>query len=209
MYINCSHQETRFLKKTDTLEVFQFKHFPLFSCRFFFSAIDIRYLPALVLGLNERGLKTMALEDLHLDGKAIWLANMLFEHCIEPDGGKRLRETGSIAPASSLKHGACRKAFKWCESVPKKRFFTMPSLRLAISRLLTRENLTIPFVSGLPFELWLERQSKHILHLCQRSRKNCSAQYRFQSYRQKSWTMDWADTVPMEAGINGITGNSR
>ena len=85
----------------------------------------------------------------------------------------------------------------------------MPSLRLAISRLLTRENLTIPFVSGLPFELWLERQSKHILHLCQRSRKNCSAQYRFQSYRQKSWTMDWADTVPMEAGINGITGNSR
>ena len=46
----------------------------------------------------------MALEDLHLDGKAMWIANMLFEHCIEPDGGKRLRETGSIAPGSSLKH---------------------------------------------------------------------------------------------------------
>ena len=142
------------------------------------------------------------LKTCHLDRKSIFIAEKLFKHCISPNGGKRLRETGSISPGTSLKHGGARKAFSWCNFVPKEtRFFTLASIRMAIKRLLVTQQLQPPCVAGLSFEIWLENQAKCILHLCQRSRKNCSAQFRFASYNQKR-LMDFQDTMPMpvEAG---------
>lgn len=131
--------------------------------------------------------------------KAIWISENLYKYCIAPDNGKRVRETGSISPATSLKNQRAKEAFSWAGSVQQcKRFFTEAAVRLGVSMLLEKKNVKIPIVGGLSTELWLQQQTKLVLHLCQRARKNFGSQYRFPAYRQ-SCTMDWQDTIPMEA----------
>lgn len=131
--------------------------------------------------------------------KAIWISENLYKYCIAPDNGKRVRETGSISPATCLKNQRARDAFGWAGSVQQcKRFFTEAAVRLGISKLLEKTDVKIPIVGGLSTELWLQQQTKLVLHLCKRARKNIAAQYRFPAYRQSS-IMDWQDTLPMEA----------
>ena len=138
---------------------------------------------------------------MHFDRKAIYIADNLVKHCLSPDGGKRFKETGSISPGPTLKHHGAREAFRWCDAVPyTRRFFTLAAIRKAIIKMLKGENVSPPLVAGLPFEMWLENQSKTLLHLCQRSRRNTSAQQRFPRYRQRR-SMDWQETVPYEARI--------
>ena len=136
-----------------------------------------------------------------LESKANTIAANLFKYCIEPDGGKRVRETGSISPASTLKNRKAREAFSWANLLnrSKTRYFTQAGVRLGIMKLLENYDVQVPIVPGLPFELWLTQQSKVILHMCKRARKNSLASLRFLGYRQSS--MDWTDTIPMEAGL--------
>lgn len=103
--------------------------------------------------------------------KAIWIADMLYKYCIAPDNGKRVRETGSISPASCLKNGRARLAFSWAASVAfSKRYFTEVAVRKALLKLIEMEGVRIPLGAGLPFELWLQQQTRSVLHLCQRAR---------------------------------------
>ena len=131
--------------------------------------------------------------------KSRYIAESLYRFCVVPDDGKRLRETGSVSPSSTLKCRAAKAAFEWASSVPhKKKYFTLAACREAIQLLAKKPDVHIPQVVGLPLELWLEQQAKIVLHLCQRSRKNSGSALRFQSYRQ-SCSMDWVETVPYEA----------
>lgn len=128
--------------------------------------------------------------------KAIWIADMLYKNCIAPDNGKRVRETGSISPASCLKNGRARLAFSWAASVAfSKRYFTEVAVRKALLKLIEMEGVRIPLGAGLPFELWLQQQTRSVLHLCQRARKN------FGSSLRQSRSMDWQETLPMEANL--------
>jgi len=128
--------------------------------------------------------------------KAIWIADMLYKYCIAPDNGKRVRETGSISPASCLKNGRARLAFSWAASVAfSKRYFTEVAVRKALLKLIEMEGVRIPLGGGLPFELWLQQQTRSVLHLCQRARKN------FGSSLRQSRSMDWQETLPMEANL--------
>ena len=128
--------------------------------------------------------------------KAIWIAGMLYKNCIAPDNGKRVRETGSIPPASSLKNHGARSAFSWAASVTfSKRFFTEVAVRNGILKLIDMEGVRIPVGAGLNFELWLQQQTRLVLHLCQRARKNFGSQLRLSS------SMDWQETLPMEANL--------
>lgn len=96
---------------------------------------------------------------------------MLYKNCIAPDNGKRVRETGSISPASCLKNGRARLAFSWAASVAfSKRYFTEVAVRKALLKLIEMEGVRIPLGAGLPFELWLQQQTRSVLHLCQRAR---------------------------------------
>jgi hypothetical protein len=136
-----------------------------------------------------------------LESKALVIADNLYRSCVAPDAGKRLRETGSISPGSSLKQSNTNSAFRWvneidCRSSP--RFFTEAACQLGIKKLLEKPGVEIPAVVGLPFELWLTQQARIVQHLCQRARKTVGSALRFQRIRQ-SRTMDWAETLPMQA----------
>ena len=135
-----------------------------------------------------------------LKTKAICIADHLYRFCVAPDDGKRVRQTGSIAPAGSLKNRKARQAFCWASQVKKfnERYFTLSAVQKGIELLVATWDLKPPLV-GLSFELCLTQQSKQILHLCQRARKNASDSLRFLAYRQSSFNMDWVDTVPLEA----------
>lgn len=144
---------------------------------------------------------TMEDDNVGLARKAICVAENLYKFCVAIDDGKRLRETGCIPPASTLKNRKCRDAFMWARRVNQynQRFFTMAAVRMGIIRMLDTYSLNVPIVNGMTFEVWLIQQSKLVLHLCQRARKNSGSSLRFLAYRQ-STSMDWMDTVPMEAG---------
>ena len=45
--------------------------------------------------------------------RASFIAESIYKTCIVPDAGTRLRETGAISPANSLKSVRARKAFEW------------------------------------------------------------------------------------------------
>lgn len=132
--------------------------------------------------------------------KARVIADALYEHCFLPDNGKRIRESGTIPPASTLKNKSCRAAFRWAGKIKhKKKYFTLSAVRKGIQRFLKMEGVEIPTVAGLPHELWLEQQSKLVVHLCQRTRKNVCSALRFPAYRQ-ACIMDWQETIPIQAG---------
>lgn len=57
--------------------------------------------------------------DHGLAAKAICISEYLYKHCVAPDDGKRLRETGLISPATSLKNRKAREAFLWARDVNK------------------------------------------------------------------------------------------
>ena len=136
-----------------------------------------------------------------LQSKALVIGDNLYPYCVAPDDGKRLRETGSICPGSSLKQSHTKKAFEWVHQINcmcSRRYFTTAACQLGIKRLLEKPNLQIPQTIGLPFELWLVQQAKLVQHLCYRARKTVGSASRFRRYRQ-SRTMDWAETIPMEA----------
>lgn len=132
---------------------------------------------------------------LNVDRKALFIADHLYRECVLPDRGKRLSETGSISPALSLKIHSARKAFEWAAEAPESsRFFTKAAVRRGIELLMRQDNVQIPHLAGLPYPLWLEQQTKIIIHLCHRSRKNSCAKYRFASSCQARRMMDWEDT---------------
>lgn len=139
-----------------------------------------------------------------LAAKAQFIAECLYKSCVLPDNGKRVKETGSISPASSLKHHAARKAFTWASKVAyNSRFFTHAACRLGVEKLLDNYNLEVPVLKQSPRALWVEQQSRIIMHLCARSRRNCgSAQFRSRSYRQLG-VMDWEQTLALEARFPG------
>lgn len=138
--------------------------------------------------------------------KALWICENLYKYCVAPDGGKRIRETGAIAPAGTLKHFRARFAFLWASEVGfNKRFFTEAAVRLGILKLLEKKEISIPCSSGIPYELWLQRETKTVLHLCQRSRRNFGSQLRFPAYRQQK-SMDYMETLPMD--LEAIWGES-
>lgn len=134
-----------------------------------------------------------------LVSRAKFIAESLYRECIDKDGGVRLRQTGALSPAGSLKSHNARFAFDWASHIPMERkFFTKAACRMAIQTLLSMPNVEVPRLPGMPLELWIEQQAKVVQHLCQRSRKNRGSSMRFPAYRQLS--MDWTDTLPMEAG---------
>ena len=133
-----------------------------------------------------------------LVSKAKFIAESLYRECIDKDGGVRLRQTGALSPAGTLKSHSARFAFDWASHIPMERkFFTKAACRLAIQNLLSMPNVEVPRLPGMPLELWIEQQAKTVQHLCQRSRKNRGSSMRFPAYRQLS--MDWTDTMPMQA----------
>ncbi len=134
--------------------------------------------------------------------RAQFIADQLYRYCILPNGGVRLRETGTICPANTLKSVKARAAFGWAGKIKhKQKFFTKAACRLAISRLVLMPNVEPPSVHGLPREVWEEQQSRVVLHLCQRSRKNFGSGLRFRGYHQSK--MDDVQTFPMEVGLFG------
>lgn len=133
-----------------------------------------------------------------LYSKAGFIAENLYKFCFIPDGGKRIRETGSIAPGLTLKSKGTRVAFQWAAGVKhKSRFFTLAALRSGVKRLTKMEGVIIPTV-GVPFDFWVECQAKNLKHLCARARKNSGSTMRFAAYHQSSFGMtDWQETLPM------------
>lgn len=82
--------------------------------------------------------------------KALWICENLYKYCVAPDGGKRTRETGAIAPAGTLKNFRARFAFLWASEVGfNKRFFTEAAVRLGILKLLEKKKF--PFLAALEF----------------------------------------------------------
>ena len=134
--------------------------------------------------------------------RANYIAESLYQTCVWPDKGVRLRETGAISPSSTLKNVKTRKAFEWAGTVQhNKKFFTRAACRMAVSRLLSMPDVQIPSVQGLTREIWEEQQTKVVAHLCRRSRKNFGSSLRFPAYKQLC-TMDWEETLPLEAGLD-------
>ena len=136
---------------------------------------------------------------LAIHSKAITIAENLFKYCVAPDDGKRIRETGSIAPASTLKHRKAKEAFRWAFQINayNKRYFTQAAVHKGILMLLEKYDVRVPIVAGVSFDLWCIQQTKIVLHLCQRARKNHSGSFRFLGYRQAK-SMDFLETIPLE-----------
>ena len=135
-----------------------------------------------------------------LVSRARFIAENIYRTCISPDDGVRLRETGVISPAPTLKSHRAREAFQWAGHVNMEtKFFTKAACREAVKKLLVMPRVEVPQFPFQTKEHWIEQQAKIIQHLCQRSRKNCGSSMRFPAYRQ-SRTMDWQETLPMEAG---------
>lgn len=131
--------------------------------------------------------------------RARFIAESIYRECIDKDGGERLRLTGALSPARTLKNQKAKFAFDWAGAIPlDRKYFTKAACRMAIKQLLSMPKVQVPVLPGMPVEMWIEQQAKVIQHLCQRSRKNRGSGLRFAAYRQRS--MDWTDTVPMEAG---------
>ena len=142
----------------------------------------------------------MAPGEVDLVSKGNFIAENLFKFCVAPDSGKRLRETGVVAPATTLKNKCARSAFEWAASVTqKKKYFTLAACRMAIKTLISMKGVDIPLIPTLPLDMWVEQQAKIVCHLAQRSRRNCRSQYRFCGYKQMSW-MDIQDTLPLQVG---------
>lgn len=136
-----------------------------------------------------------------LESKALVIADNLYRACVAPDSGKRLRESGSISPGSSLKQVRTSQAFQWVNHLKiasASRYFTLAACELGIKKLLEKLGVVIPAVVGLPFELWLVQQARVVQHLCQRARKTIGSRLRFARLRQ-SRTMDWTETLALEA----------
>lgn len=132
--------------------------------------------------------------------RAQFIAEQLYRTCILPDSGVRLKETGAISPANTLKCVKARVAFAWAGKIKhNQKFFTKAVCRLAISRLMLMPKVEPPSIYGLPREFWEEQQSRVVLRLCQRSRKNFGSCLRFRGYHQS--LMDNLQTFPMEAGF--------
>ena len=134
--------------------------------------------------------------------EAAFIADNLYQTCVVPDGGQRLRETGAISPATSLKNVWPRYAFEWASMFHTKQIF-LPWLlfRLGVQQLLRYQNVDVPVLATTPKNTWVEQQAKLVMQLCARSRKNCgSAPLRTLSYRQAG-LMDWDQTMPLQAGF--------
>ena len=144
---------------------------------------------------------TMAPGEALLVAKANFIAEKLFQHCVVPDSGKRLRETGSISPASTLKNKEARAAFEWAATVNTQKKNISPLLRVEwlLEKLFQMKGVDIPVVPHLPVDMWVEIQAKTICHLCQRCRRNSGSQLRFRGYRQRC-SMDFQETLPLEVG---------
>lgn len=141
----------------------------------------------------------MECDSAHLIAKAALIADHLYRSCVAPDGGQRLRESGTIPPGTSLKQNKTRKAFEWVTELKAacaNRYFTLAACQLAIEMMLKKPGVRIPHV-GLPHNLWLVQQARLIKHLCRRARKSVGSRLRFTRLRQ-SRTMDWQQTVPMD-----------
>lgn len=150
------------------------------------------------IAMDGRGLKGNSLK-----AKIAYISHWLYTSCVLPDDGTRLRETGCLAPARSLKNKVARQAFKWASNVAyAEKIFTMAACRGGITHMMRLHKLELPLVAGQTEEDWIENQTKIIHHLCQRARKNCGSALRFAGYRQ-SRAMDWEQTVPMfiEVGV--------
>ena len=76
--------------------------------------------------------------------KVRYISDQLYRACVQPDGGERLRCTGSLAPRGTLKHKLSRDAFAWCEGVHERRYFTRAAVRTALIRLLDFYEAGIP-----------------------------------------------------------------
>lgn len=139
-----------------------------------------------------------------IDGRALrakgeFIADSLYKHCILPGDGRRLKQTASISPGTSLKHRQARDCFAWANRVGEnKKFFTLAACREGVRLLLEKPMVEVPF-SGMSRDMWIQSQAKVIMHLCQRSRINCGSSFRFMRYQQ-SKIMDWEDTLPLQAG---------
>ena len=154
-----------------------------------------------------QGYIAMEIDGAALLAKGAFIADALYRHCFLPDEGVRMRRTASIAPGTSLKHVAARKAFRWAANVGGgKKFFTLAACRKGVQLLLEKPDVVVPFV-GLPQNLWVESQAKLVMKLAQRARKNSGASLRFWAYHQ-SKLMDWDDPLPMEAGAIIISWSS-
>ena len=164
---------------------------------YFSSVVGCAYTDPVLAGIEARVHHvSMAASITSLQGKAQFIANGLFQNCVLPDGGERLRRTGSISPGMSLKSTSARKAFQWATAAPGgQKFFSLAACRKAIRILMSMDSVTVPQLPGLPYELWLENQAKVVHHLCQRARRNFSfcSRFRFAAYRQ-SRSMDWEET---------------
>lgn len=158
---------------------------------------EVEHAPAGACGSTRGFLAFMANPGV-LYSKAGFIAENLYKFCFIPDGGKRIRETGSIAPGLTLKSKRTRAAFQWAAGVKhKSRFFTLAALRSGVKRLTKMEGVIIPTV-GVPFDFWVECQAKSLKHLCARARKNSGSTMRFAAYHQSSFGMtDWQETLPM------------
>ena len=149
----------------------------------------------------------LVMDGYHITGKALlakaaFIADNLYQTCVVPDGGQRLRETGAISPATSLKNVRARRAFEWASHVSyQAKFFTLAACRLGVQQLLRYQNVDVPVLATTPKDTWVEQQAKLVMQLCARSRKNCgSARLRTLSYRQAG-LMDWDQTMPLQAGF--------
>ena len=146
----------------------------------------------------------MNMDGYHISARASlakgkFIADSLYRTCVAPDGGQRLKETGSIAPAGSLKCLAARHAFQWASKVSEQsRFYTLAACRMGVKLLLEYPGVQVPLLGTIPLDLWIEQQAKMVMHLCGRARRNSgSATLRFPAYRQAR-SMDWEETLPMQ-----------
>ena len=132
--------------------------------------------------------------------RAQFIAEQLYRNCILPDDGVRMRETGAISPANTLKSVKGRMAFEWAGQIQhRQKFFTKAACRLAVALLMKMPRVEPPSIYGLPRDVWEEQQSRVVLHLCQRSRKIFGSCLRFHGYHQA--LMDNVQTMPLQAGL--------
>ena len=140
-------------------------------------------------------------EPIWLDrvSRATFIADNLYHTCVSPDDGQRLRESGVISPAGTLKSRKAREAFAWAGNVKTEahKYFTKAACRDAVKRLLKMPRVEIPLLPGYPLEFWIEQQASAVQHFCQRTRKNVGSSLRFRTDRQMC-SMDWEETLPME-----------
>lgn len=144
----------------------------------------------------------MEVDGDNLLAKGVFIAESLYKHCFLPDQGARIKKTGSLSPGTSLKSKDARASFQWAADVGLgKKFFTMAACRKGVQLFLSKPGVQIPFC-GLPANIWVEAQSKHVMRLAQRARRNCGASLRFRAYNQAK-LMDFQETLPLEAGWHG------